>query len=59
MSKNKSYFITCSELVTYEITVDAINEGEAIDKANIKLSNNPSKYSLGGDGFQYDRVMEL
>ena len=57
--KTKQYFIKCSELVTYEIAVDAINEDQAIEKAKKKLTNDPSEYCLGGDGFQFDSVEEL
>ena len=59
MAKNKTYFIQCSELVTYEITIDAINENIASSKAMDKLAINPSMYSLGNDGFQIDKIMEL
>lgn len=59
MAKNKTYFIQCSELVTYEITIDAINENVASSKAMNKLAINPSMHSLGSDGFQIDKIMEL
>jgi hypothetical protein len=59
MKNNKQYFIKCTELVSYEIVVNATSEDQAIEKANKELLKDPSEYCIGGDGFQFDVVTKL
>jgi uncharacterized protein (DUF1499 family) len=43
----------------YFLNEQIINENVASSKAMSKLAINPSMYSLGNDGFQIDKIMEL
>ena len=60
--KNKKYKVIMSELIHYEVEVDAIDEDEACDKAyDVINEDTTNEYIINTNlsGFQTDSVREV
>lgn len=56
--KPKQYVIQCTEIVDYEVYVDAFDENEAHAKAIEMVTEQPDNFEVTRHSFQIDKIDE-